>query len=72
MAAGLAIGGLLGVLFAPDKGSATRKKINDKGRKLKDTVNDAVNSAKEKLTSLKDEITEAVSCVDLDADEVPQ
>jgi gas vesicle protein len=33
---GLAVGVLLGVLFAPDKGCNTRKKIAQKGTDLKD------------------------------------
>jgi gas vesicle protein len=32
--AGAAIGGLLGILFAPQKGSQTRKAISDKGEDL--------------------------------------
>ena len=32
--AGLAIGGILGILFAPEKGSVTRKQIMDKGTAL--------------------------------------
>jgi len=35
---GLAVGVLLGVLFAPDKGSNTRKKIAQKGTDLKDNL----------------------------------
>lgn len=31
---GLTIGGVLGVLFAPDKGSETRRKISEQGKKL--------------------------------------
>lgn len=41
---GAAIGGALGVLFAPDKGSETRKKLLSKGEDLKDTVKDKFNN----------------------------
>jgi gas vesicle protein len=33
---GAAIGGILGILFAPEKGSETRKKLFAKGKDLKD------------------------------------
>lgn len=49
LGAGLAIGGLLGVLFAPDKGSETRKKIADTGKKFADKLNKKVKLGKEKL-----------------------
>jgi gas vesicle protein len=32
---GAVIGGALGILFAPNKGSVTRKKLHSKGEKLK-------------------------------------
>jgi gas vesicle protein len=35
---GLAIGGILGILFAPDKGSETRRKISEGGKKLSEKV----------------------------------
>jgi gas vesicle protein len=40
---GIAAGALLGVLFAPNKGLKTRKKITAKGNELADTLKDKFN-----------------------------
>ena len=49
LGAGLLAGGVLGVLFAPDKGAETRRKIREKGKDLKDQVGDELKWGKEKL-----------------------
>jgi gas vesicle protein len=49
---GLVTGAALGVLFAPDKGSNTRKKIAKKSNDLKDNVKEGFNDF---LTSVEDQ-----------------
>ena len=41
--AGVAAGALLGILFAPDKGSETRKKIMRKGKQYMDDLKENMN-----------------------------
>jgi len=57
--AGIAVGSLLGVLFAPDKGSVTRKKISQKSHDLKEELtekfNEFLDDVNEKLEQVKDE-----------------
>jgi gas vesicle protein len=53
MIMGMAVGALIGILFAPDKGSNTRKKIMDKN-------DDCVNALKEKLQDLTSCLTDKV------------
>ncbi len=40
---GAAIGATLGILFAPDKGSETRRKISAKGTDLNDNFKEKIN-----------------------------
>jgi gas vesicle protein len=49
--AGLATGAILGILFAPDKGSETRKKIAEKGKDSLDGLKTKYNSVIDQLSS---------------------
>ena len=49
LGAGIAIGGVLGILFAPDKGSVTRHKIAEGGKKFADNFNKKIKSGRGKL-----------------------
>ncbi len=48
---GAAIGGVLGILFAPQKGSKTRKKLSGKSNGLTDEMNEKVKTFLEKFTN---------------------
>ena len=57
--AGAAVGALAGILFAPDKGSNTRRKIADKSGDIKDSVknsyNEFVDGVKQTYAGAKEE-----------------
>jgi gas vesicle protein len=59
--AGLAVGAVLGILFAPDSGAETRKKITKKGGDYADGLtgqfNDLVDNMTTKFEKLKSEAT---------------
>ena len=54
--AGAAVGAVLGVLFVPDKGSETRKKINEEGKKMSDALKNKYNQMKENINAVKDDL----------------
>lgn len=61
--AGAAAGALIGILFAPDKGSETRRKIAEKGE-------DYVDGMKEKFNGLIDDLTKKMDGVQAKANKM--
>ena len=59
--AGVAVGAVLGILFAPDKGSETREKISKKSEDFTESVkgkfDEILDSISKKFEKVKEEVT---------------
>lgn len=55
---GVAVGAILGVLYAPDKGSITRRKLSRTGDDLRNRLNDFRDAVNDKIDSLKEDVDE--------------
>ena len=53
---GFTTGLIVGLLFAPAKGSETRETISNRGRELKNKFNDLVDSVTDKFDSMQDDV----------------
>ena len=59
-AAGAAVGAVLGILFAPDKGSETRRKIAEQKNKIADGLKEKFNQYKEKCSDAEEGVEQAM------------
>ena len=58
--AGLAAGAALGILFAPEKGTETREKLNDSLKDLGDAIKERTAEQLEHLNDFKEKVVAAV------------
>lgn len=58
--AGVAVGALFGVLYAPDKGCETRKKIARKSKEYVDELSERLNEFMEEVTEKVESISRKV------------
>ena len=72
--AGVAAGAMLGILFAPEKGSDTRKKISKKGEDYVDTLKEKfnvfLNNASDKFEKIKEDVSEFAEKVHSNPEEI--
>lgn len=68
--AGLAAGAVLGLLFAPDKGTETRDKINESLSDLGDAIKERAEVQFDQLHELKDKLVSLVKSKVSEADAI--
>ena len=59
-AAGALVGAAAGILFAPDKGSETRRKLGEEGKKIAESMKNKFLANKEKFDNLKEGIRQSI------------
>lgn len=74
IAAGSAVGGILGLLYAPDKGKETRKKIKEQAHDITDQVKlakqELAKTIEAKKTDFEDKTEEIISKLSYKAEDI--
>lgn len=60
MAVGAAVGAVAGLLLAPDKGSETRRKLKEQGKKVADTITEKFQKGKDKVNGVKEDLEQTL------------
>lgn len=58
---GLAIGGVIGVLYAPNKGSETRRKFSEQGKKLTSKVKNKLKEERKEMEKQYNKVNDKVA-----------
>ncbi len=64
---GAVVGGVLGVLFAPDKGSVTRQKISDTASNISGSIQDIIEEGKDIVSNISEKMQGTAESVSYEA-----
>jgi gas vesicle protein len=67
---GVAVGFLLGILYAPERGEETRRKISKKASDIKDTVKDTYDTVSNTVNKVKNKANELLNKEQKEYDEL--
>lgn len=67
---GMAVGAVLGILFAPRKGKETREILSKNGTKLTGTIKNEIHEGQKKLNSMKEGFRDSLNHISKKVEEV--
>lgn len=67
----MAAGTVMGILFAPDKGERTRRKIKRRGRRLFNSINDTIEEGRNDIGDIRDRLKDKLEALNEMIDQFP-